>query len=86
MPRYSITHGPRFRYSAGLIDAISPDQAARLAAARFFDGDRVERLTGRLGEGGTFQTTRDVGNPAAQHGQRFLVVGPAVEIHEGPGR
>jgi hypothetical protein len=63
---------------AGIVEARHPDEAAKLAGVRFFDGDRVERLTGAAGEGGLFRTTRAAAGCAVELGTRFLVVGPSV--------
>jgi len=77
LPRYSVTKGPRFSRLAGIVEARDPEEAAKLAGMLFFDCDRVERLTGEAGEGGTFRTTRAAAGVAVDAaGARFLVVGP----------
>jgi hypothetical protein len=66
-----------------MVEARGPEEAAKLAGALFFDCDRVERLTGLPGEGGTFLTTRAAAGCAIDPGARFLVVGPSRTATDG---
>jgi hypothetical protein len=74
MPKFVIQKGPRFVAQVGIIDATDPDEAARIAGNSFFECDRVERLTGSVGEVGTFLTTLAAPGSTVEPGERFRVV------------